>query len=239
MAMMIKTFMLRLFLFFFFFIPVFAVAQPAQNDFRIRTGIKLNFDLPKGFTFSAQYQYRAKNNATVFSGSYFTGNLEYAIFKKYLSAEIEYTFKTSTRRNLHYLGAGLTGKHQHKKFTIYLRSIYQRRQEYFASDYEPEHEPYDFWRNRLQLKYKCSKKIDASLYAESFLLNTGAGLDLNRMRYMASVDWEPKKRHTLSLFYFIQPVYNTAPHQLIYSAGFMYKYDVPRFWKKKKTDETK
>lgn len=231
--------MLRCFLLLLLFIPAVLFSQPVREDFRIRTGIKLNFDLPKGFTFSTQYQFRAKNNATVFSGSYFTGNVEYTIYKKYLTAETEYTFKTSNRRDLHYFSGGFTGKYQHKKFTFYLRSIYQRRQEYFADDYEPGHQPYNYWRNRIQIKYKCTKKIDASLYAESFLLKSTAGFALSRMRYMASLDWEWRKKHTLSIFYFIQPEYNDSPRDLIYTAGLMYKYDVPQFWKKKKMEEKK
>ena len=218
----------------FILFPIICFSQDAKEDLRLRTGVKLNMDLPKKFNFSVEYQYRVKNNISTFQGSYFSGNLEYAFVKNFLSGEVEYRYQTNYNRNVNVLGLGITVKEEVKKFRFSNRLLFQQKFEYTGSEFEPGHEPYTYLRDKIEAKYKCSKKLDATLFAEPFFYLSGSQNELRAIRFAAELDWEFKKRHTMNAFYYIQPGYGSASDKIIYTVGLMYKYELPKFWKKEK-----
>lgn len=219
---------------FLLFLPIIGTAQDVKEDLRMRTGIKLNGDLPKGFDFSLEYQYRLKNNISTFQGSYFSGNLEYAFIKNFLSVEIEYRYQTNYNRNVNVFGIGFTLKEEVNRFQFSNRLLLQQRFEYLGSDFEPGHEPYTYLRDKIAAEFKCSKKLDATLFVEPFFYLSGSTDELRSIRFAAELDWEFKKRHTINAFYYIQPGFNNVSNRIIYTIGLIYKYDLPKFWKKDK-----
>lgn len=214
-----------------------AFAQDARKDLRLRTGIKANIDLPKGMSAAVQYQYRANNNISAFSGSYFTGTWQFTLLKKKLFAEAEYRFSTNRTNDLHRFGAGLQHKWQKGKFTVSNRLVLQRRQAYFSNAYEPGNVPYSFLRYRLQVKYKLKENVAVYSSVEPFYKLSSTVEELRRIRYTAGCNVQFKNGHAVDLFYFIQPDYNNAPRDITYNIGLMYELDVVR--KKSKKDKKK
>ena len=222
---------------FAFFLFTQTRAQDARKDLRLRTGIKANIDLPKGMSAAVQYQYRANNNISAFSGSYFTGTWQFTLVKKKLFAEAEYRFSTNRTNDLHRFGSGLQHKWQKGNFTVSNRLVWQRRQTYFGNAYEPGREPYSFLRYRLQLKYKVQENVAVYSSVEPFYKLSSTVDELRRIRYTAGCNVQFKNGHAVDVFYFIQPDYNNAPRDITYNIGLMYELDLVK--KKSKKDKKK
>ena len=155
--MMIKR--MRFYTLLILFCPLWIFAQDARKDFRLRTGVQANIDLPHGFSTSLQYQYRAEDNITAFDGSFFTGSVQYTLIRKKLFAEGEYRFSTNRQRDLHRIGGGLSYRWQKDKFSLQSRVLWQQRYRYFARSYEPGHSPFAYLRFRLQKKYRLHEHM--------------------------------------------------------------------------------
>lgn len=227
---------MRFLLLLLFVTPVCLWAQDVRKDLRLRTGVQLNADLPKGFSTSFQYQYRAEDNISSFAGSFFTGTVQYALIKKKLFAEAEYRFSTNRRRDLHRFGGGLNYRWQKGRFTLSNRLLWQHRYRYFASAYEPGNRPFSFVRYRFLIKYKVHEQLSMYTAVEPFYKVAYDGNELRRMRYTAGCHVKIAKGHQLDIFYFIQPDYNNAPRNINYVLGLMYEFDVIRKTGKKKKE---
>lgn len=221
------------------FCSAFAQAQAFRHDAGFWTGLQLNLDLPKNFSFSAQYQLRLDNNLYRIRGSYFSGSLQYDIYKKYLSAEVEYRYKTSRWGDQHRFGIGLTGKYKYKKVSFSLRSVYQRGHEYFNSTYESGHEPTNYWRNRLQVKIDLKKRFELFASAEPYVRFSNKYNGVDRFRTVAGMGCEFVKTHHIQVFYLNQFSVGKKRPTMQHNVGVMYAWDIPKFWKKSKKKDTK
>ena len=223
---------------FLLFLAGNVLAQESREDLILRTGIGANIDLPKGMSAAVQYQYRANNNISAFSGSYFSGGMEFTLIKKKLFAEVEYRFSTDRKSDLHRFGAGIAHKWQKGNFSVSNRLVWQRRQAYFSDVYEPGREPYAFLRYRLQVKYKVNETINIYSSVEPFYKLASDGDELRRMRYTAGLNIKLPHSQKIDLFYFVQPDHNNAPRDINYNIGLMYEFDLvgkkPKGKKKKK-----
>lgn len=216
--------------------PLWAYAQDVRKDFRLRTGVQANIDMPRGFSASVQYQYRAEDNITAFDGSFFTGSVQYTLIRKKLFAEAEYRFSTNRQRDLHRIGGGLSYRWQKGRFTLSNRLLWQQRYRYFARAYEPGHSPFAYLRYRLQLKYRLNNQVSIYTSAEPFYKIAYDGNELRRIRYTAGCNLKLYKGHQLDIFYFIQPDYNNVPLDRSFTLGVMYEFDLLRKSGKKKKE---
>ena len=221
-------------------LPVaFLGAQEFRHEAGLWTGAQLNFDLPKNFSFSAQYQLRLDRDFYRVRGSYFSGALQYDIHKNYLSAEVEYRYRTSRWGDQHRFGIGLTGKYKYKKVSFSLRSVYQRGHEYFNSSYEPGREPTNYLRNRFQVKLDLKKRVELYASVEPYVRFSNKFNGVDRFRSIAGVGWEFIKTHHLQVFYLNQFSIGRKNPVMQHNTGISYSWDVPKFWKKSKKKETK
>lgn len=215
----------RLAVLFFVLTALPGLAQ--QGDMQLRSGFQLSIDLPKRFTTMLQYQYRADQNLAHFRGSYISGAIQYELLKKVLQAEVGYRYRTSFKNEQHRLGAGLTAKYKRENYSISWRTLYQKRYPYFnLGVYEPGKEPDAYWRNRVQLKYKWSKKVEIYGSAELFYKIKTKEQYIGRLRYVAGFDWEWKKRHHLNCFYLLQPQYHATNPLTVHAIGVTYALDL-------------
>ncbi len=79
------------------------------------------------------------------------------------------------------------------------------------------------WRNRLQLKYKLSKKWRPYVSAES----TVGGSGLDKMRYAAGTEWRITKQHVLDLHYMYQHSYkddDSEGNRHVLGLGYQFKF---------------
>ena len=209
-------------------------AQEEVQDFQVWTGGKLKADLPKRFSVSAAYQLRLEQDATKVKGSYISAEVGYEIIKKYLSAELEYRYVTSPDKDRHRFGFGLLGKYDYKKFTFSLRTVYQREHEYFNTAYEKGHEPTNYLRNRLQVKWDLPKRFEAYVSVEPFVRFSNKFNDVDRVRTIGGVTWEFVKNHSFDLFYLFQADVNVSKPGMGHGIGLMYAWDLPKFKSKRK-----
>ncbi len=227
----------------FLFLLLVSVAMLPAQDYRhdagLWTGVQLNLDLPRNFSFSTQYQLRLDNDLYRVRGSYFSGSLQYDIIKKYLSAEVEYRYKTSRWGDQHRFGIGLTAKYKYKKVSFSLRSVYQRGHEYFNSSYESGHEPTNYLRHRLQVKLDLKKRFELFASVEPYVRFSNKYNGIDRFRSIAGVGWEFVKTHHLQLFYLNQFSIGRKNPAMQHNTGISYSWDVPKFWKKNKKKDAK
>ncbi len=209
-------------------------AQEYETDVQLWTGVKLKKDLPKRFSVAVQYEVRLQNYMAAFKGSYFYAGVEYEIIKKYLSAEFEYRYVTSFQKDKHRFCWDLTGKYKFGKFSFSDRLAYQREHEYFNNSYENGHEPTNYIRNRLQIKYDFKKHWEAYVSTEPYIQLSNKYRGVDRIRSIAGIDWEFKKGHTLDLFYVFQIDIHQKNPDISHSIGLMYEWDLPKFKKKRK-----
>lgn len=215
-------------------------AQHFRHEAGMWMGTQLSLDLPKRFNVSAQYQLRLDRNLFRVRGSYFSGSVQYEIVKKYLSAEIEYRYRTAPRGDQHRFGFGITGKYKYKKTTFSLRSAYQRGHEYFNSSYEEGHEPTNYFRNRVQVKLDLKKRFELGFSMEPYVRFSNKFNGVDRLRGVFSIGWELVKSHHLQVFYLNQFSLNRGNPLMQHISGVSYSMDVPKFWKsKKKKDRVK
>ncbi len=224
----------KLFAFLLPFTVAFTQAQEFRHDAGFWSAVQLNFDLPKNFSFSAQYQLRLDQNLLRVRGSYFSGALQYDIHKKYLSAEVEYRYRTSRWGDQHRFGIGLTGKYKYKKVSFSLRTVYQRGHEYFNSSYESGHEPTNYLRNRFQVKLDLKKRVELYASVEPYVRFSNKFNGVDRFRSIAGVGWEFIKTHHLQVFYLNQFTIGRRNPVMQHNTGISYSWDVPKFWKKSK-----
>lgn len=232
-AMMIKGkgILLPLFVLFCF---TGLYAQEEVQDIQLWTGIQFNKDLPKRFSISAEYQLRLDNNVSSVKGSYFSAGVGCEIIKKYLSAQFEYRYVTSTQNDRHRFGFGLTGKYKYQKITFSDRLVYQREHEYFNSRYENGHEPTNYLRNRFQVKYDLPKRFALYVSVEPFIRFSNKFNNVDRVRSIVGADWEFVKNHTFTLFYLFQADVNVKKPGMGHAFGLNYTWDIPKFKKKMK-----
>jgi len=79
------------------------------------------------------------------------------------------------------------------------------------------------WRNRVQLKYKLTKKWRPYLNAESTVGKSG----LDKMRYAAGTEWRLTKQHVFDLFYMYQHSYkddDAEGNRHVLGIGYAYKF---------------
>lgn len=232
-AVMTINLMLRLAFLYLVLITLPGLAQ--QGDMQLRSALQLSVDLPKKWSTEVQYQYRADQNLSHFRGSYISGALQYELLKNIVQAEVEYRYRTSYKNEQHRLGAGLTAKYKHGDYSLSWRTLYQKRYPYFnAGVYEPGKEPDAYLRNRIQLKYKWSKRVAIYGSAELFYKIKTKEQYIGRMRYVAGFDWEWKKRHHLNCFYLIQPQYHATNPVTVHAMGVTYAIDMSLFKSKGK-----
>lgn len=178
-----------------------------------------------------QYQGRFDHNARVFKISYFYALAGYKI-NKYLNIEGVYEYGTSTTKDIHQFYLGLTAKYRCKGFTISLRTAYQRQHEYFASRYEPGHEPTNEWRNRLTLRYAANRHVDLYAFCEPYLLFAYRGSHLGRIRNAVGINYDFLDYHRLNLYYIYQPnIFGKRPDDL-HVLGISYCLTIPSGAKK-------
>ncbi len=211
-----------------------AFAQVYGTDVQLWTSVKIKKDLPKRFSIAAQYELRLQNYMAALKGSYLSAEVEYEIINKYLSTEFEYRYVTSFQKDKHRFGWGITGKYKYGKVSFSDRVTYQREHEYFNTSYESGHEPTNYIRNRLQIKYDFKKHWEAYVSTEPFIQLSNKYCGVDRMRNIAGIDWEFKKGHTLDLFYVFQIDIHQKNPDITHAIGLMYEWDVPKFKRKKK-----
>lgn len=212
-------------------------AQHFRHEAGMWMGTQLSLDLPKRFNISTQYQLRLDRNLLRVRGSYFSATVQYEIVKKYLSAEIEYRYRTAPRGDQHRFGFGITGKYKYKKTTFSLRILYQRGHAYFNSSYEEGQEPTNYFRNRLQVKIDLKKRFEVGFSVEPYIRFSNKFNRVDRLRGMCSVGWEFIKSHHLQVFYLNQFTLNRRDPLMQHVCGVSYAMDIPKFWKTKKGKE--
>jgi len=201
-----------------------------QHDWELWTTIGIKKNFKKHFSWDASYQIRADHDMHAFKSSYISSGITYEL-NKYVAFDLSYRYATNYTRDLHRFSGSLILSYKYKKIEFSLRNMYQNEREYFNSTYELGHTPQNFLRERLQITFAIRKPLKIEISAEPFLFLSNSGIDLSRLRCIASINYKFYKYHSINLGYLIQP--NFPFTKLTQAITLEYTYNIPD-WKKLK-----
>jgi hypothetical protein len=132
-------------------------------------------------------------------GQYFTeATIDYKVLP-FLKAEVDYRYvfrdpSENPSQDQRISGMLIFSKELSKKSELKFRTLYQ-----YKSDQDAELGSEQFWRNRLELEHKLSKKWDSSLKGELWY-DTIDRKAFDRYRITAGVDYEFVKNNVIQVF---------------------------------------
>lgn len=201
--------------------------------FQLRPGLKINKDFKQGWNLNAGYTLRADITNRNIEGHYFSLGLKYKAFK-FLQPDFNFRYANTLQDNSYRFEFGLKARYPYKKWVFAFRTAYFYETEYFATRFERGHFPTNCWRNRLEVNYKFKKQWSAYLTAELYTRFTYRGVMMSRAAFVAGLEYDFKKMHSLTLFYRAQPQFKAKFPDLLNAVGVVYTWDIPNSFKKKK-----
>lgn len=227
------------------------IANAQSDDFGVWTGATVEKKINKKWTVELNGEFRSRDDLRHVDRWSVGGVAEYKI-AKWLKADAGYEwlydFNDKTKYNQvgnlktratyfgvrHRFRVSLSGDVDFGALNVSLRERWQYtyRPERTTQRWDVDNEEYEpktyngkgknVWRNRLQLKYKVSKRVKPYVSAESFVAD---GLD--EMRYAAGVDLKLSKQHSIDVGYKYLYVGSNAdndPNRHIISVGYTYSF---------------
>jgi len=220
-----------------------ATAGRAQlaDDFELRQNVGLSYQATSRINLEGRYRLSLNDNATRFNTSMVALSGEYELLK-WLKAGVEYRFYTSKLEDNHRLQLFARASYKIGKTGLAYRLQYQQTQSYFDREYLSYNSPSRVFRNRLQVKYNFSKKMEMYVFAEPFVRLRDAKFNLYRVRYAVGVVIAYKKRHAFNPELFLNDEFNIKSPEDRLVLELSYTLDLSKQKKKKKksdkSDET-
>lgn len=208
--MMINKLSMRIATYFFlFFFMTSANTLQAQlaDDFELRQNLGISWDVTKRITIETRYRLSLNDNATQFNKSMFSFSGEYELLK-WWKVGAEYRFYTSYEEDNHRLQLFTKLNYKFNKFNFNYRLQYQQTQEYLDGEYLQHNPPRRVFRNRFQVRYSYSKKVDFYVQAEPFVRLKNSRFNLYRVRYAIGGIYIFKKRHSFNPELFLNDEFN-------------------------------
>lgn len=201
------------------------------SDLRARMNAGVLWEPIKQLDVTARYRLTTHQNTTVFLRSMFSVNAAYKIIKG-VEAGAEYRYNTAYKGDFHRFFVFAKVKYPIGDFDISYRLRYQQDQDYFNNEYLQSNPAEKVFRSKLSLKYAYSKKMDLYMYAEHFSSLENQQLSPYRVRYGVGVQYMYKRRHDVSLEFFINDEFNQRRPEDIAAIDVSYVYHLKK--KKKK-----
>jgi hypothetical protein len=198
-------------------------AQSAK-DFESRLEVGADYKPFKRTEIGFGYRATYFDNSTRFKHSMFSFGAAYDI-RKWWTVGGEYRFYTSRQQDQHrFIAFTKFGYRINKKLALSYKLQYQQTQDYFEKEYLQFFEPNKVFRNRFQVKYDYTKKIQLSAFIEPFHKLKHAELNLYRFRYGIGADYLHKKRHSLGVQLFVTDEFNvkSPEDRLTLKLGYQY-----------------
>jgi len=180
-----------------------------KSDFGLWYQFSADHELVKGLRVEAEASLRTDNNASRAESWYFEPGLRYK-FNKYFAAGIYYRFIEQVEKDdrfhaRHRWFVQLKGDLPVSRFTFSARYRIQQQFKTYIGDPEDE---IPVWSHRLRVELDYDIKslpltpyINAEIYNQVF---AGNDIMVEKMRYMAGVEYTIAKRHTVGIEYVYQ-----------------------------------
>lgn len=202
-------------------------------DTRLRLNAGVSYEPVKKLELTGRYRLTTHQGGTEFLRSMFSLRASYKIARGW-EAGAEYRYNTSYQQDYHRYFVFTRVKYGIDKFDISYRLRYQQDQDYFDAEYLEAYPAERVLRNRLMVKYAYNKKCDVYTYADHFSELEDGGLSPFRVRYGAGVQYLYKKRHDISLEFFINDGFKRKRPQNVAAIDVSYTYLLSKKSKKKK-----
>jgi len=180
-----------------------------RSDFGLWYELSAEHELVKGLRIEAEASLRTDNNASRAESWYLEPGLRYKI-NKYFAAGVYYRFIEQVEKDdrfhaRHRWFVQLKGDLPVSRFTLSARYRIQQQFRTYITDPEDE---IPVWSHRLRLELDYDIKslpltpyINAEIYNQVF---AGNDIGVEKMRYMAGVEYTIAKRHTVGIEYVYQ-----------------------------------
>jgi hypothetical protein len=220
------------------FLTVSDLHAQETKDFRTRTSIGLSWKPLKRLELNPRYRLTLNENSSRFSNSMFSLGADYDLLK-WLKIGGEYRYYTSYKRDRHRLIAFTRANYKLGKYDLSYRLQYQQQQEYFEREYLQAHQPNRVFRNRIQLRYSYTKKVDFNVYVESFTRRNKGEFNFYRMRYGVGTEYLYKRRHAFKADLFADDEFNLSDPEdrLTFALGYTFHVEKKKKKGKKKKSE--
>lgn len=208
------------------------------DDSYLRQRINLNWNLNKKWSLYGFYRIDYKENFSTFRRSNIQLGFDFK-YNKYLSAGLDYRFGTSYVRDFHRLRARLELSYKlNSKISLTLRNMLQHDVAFLDADYFASYQPEWILRNRLSGKYQINNKISAGIFTELFTRFETNLIETDRLRTGIKWSYLYKRRHGLSLYYFLQTPLDGSIKKPDQVFGIDYTFEIEKKKKKKKKKST-
>ncbi|MDP5140803.1 MAG: DUF2490 domain-containing protein [Spirosomaceae bacterium] len=203
--------------------PALIFAQ--KSDLQLWTGVALSKKINKKLGVDLNLESRIDNNISQVGQYFVEATADYKVLP-FLKAEVDYryVFRNPTEdltQNQRISGMLIFSKELSKKSELKFRTAYQ-----YEAEPTAELGSEQFWRNRLELEHKLSKKWDSSLKGELWY-DTIDRKAFDRYRITAGVDYEFVKNNVIQIFAAYQKELNRNNIKNVdieYITGVRYKF---------------
>lgn len=169
-----------------------------KSDLQLWTGVSLSKKINKKLGVDLNLESRLDNNISQVGQYFAEATADYKLFP-FLKAEVDYRYvfrnpAENPTQNQRVSGMLIFSKELSKKSELKFRTLYQ-----YEAEPTAELGSEQFWRNRLELEHKLSKKWNSSLKGELWY-DTIDRKAFDRYRITAGVDYEFVKNNVVQLF---------------------------------------
>ncbi len=229
----------RIILLIFSFVVVGAHAQTTDNQ--LWTGFQAETDITERLTLGLSVEARFDNDISRLRSIFGQIEADWK-FNKYLSASVSYRYggrqydELSEFSKGHRISFYATGKYKFKKFsigdlnvnsfTISNRAGYYNQ--YLIDAPVDKVTPQKYFRNKTQLKYDITKKLNSFVYFEFFYRFSGDVQEVDENRYAGGFEYDFNKKNSVKLMYMYLTEVNVKPKNKddrnIISVGYTLKF---------------
>lgn len=203
--------------------PALLFAQ--KTDLQLWTGVALSKKINKKLGVGLNLESRLNNNISQVGQYFAEASIDYKVLP-FLKAEVDYryVFRNPTEeltQNQRVSGMLIFSKKLSKKSELKFRTLYQ-----YEAEPTAELGSEQYWRNRLELEHKLSKKWDSSLKGELWY-DTIDRKAFDRYRVTAGVEYEFVKNNVIQVFAAFQRELNRNNIENVdidYITGVRYKF---------------
>jgi hypothetical protein len=176
--------------------PTLIFAQ--KSDLQLWTGVSLSKKINKKLGVDLNLESRLDNNISQVGQYFAEATIDYKVLP-FLKAEVDYRYvfrdpSENPSQDQRISGMLIFSKELSKKSELKFRTLYQ-----YKADQDAELGSEQFWRNRLELEHKLSKKWDSSLKGELWY-DTIDRKAFDQFRFTLSVNYEFIKNNNLQIF---------------------------------------
>jgi hypothetical protein len=179
----------------------------ATKDFQLRQELGIAWKPLKRTEVNVGYRLNLHDNASRFRRSMFSVGGNYELFK-WWRIGAEYRYYTSYDQDRNRFQAFTRWNYKMGRLNLSYRLQYQQTQDYFDEEYLQYNPPARVLRNRVQVRYLLTKKIELYSFAESFTQRSEGEYLFYRMRYAAGMEYLYKRRHSFNLELFANDEFN-------------------------------